>query len=352
MFEGTIPTRTAALVYTAALRMGVPQAEIGATSGLDPALFEEELLRISSRSVWRIWELIEATGGSRGGQFTAALADRGTLSVWDYLFANAPTLAESMRTVMELRPVVGNPTSGGAVLEDGGLLTIRDTASLSTAQVIPAHEVFTFSLMLRRMREATGVHLSPVHIALTQSAPVCHRHLAEEFGTGRIEFDAPVSTMTFVDAGQLPTGSDPNQARIHRHYAQLLMSSMHVRGDQLSDLRHAIYESLHHGEPDLIRVARRLSASPRTLQRRLHAHGTTWRDELDSVRSEHAVTLLRETDLPVDSIAARLGYSDARALRRAFIRWKGVPPTTFRQERAPARPGNEATGDPSPPRER
>ncbi|MFE3194846.1 helix-turn-helix domain-containing protein [Nocardia sp. NPDC059240] len=332
MFEGTIPARTAALVYAAALRMGVSQAEIGATSGLDPALLGERLLRISSHTVWRIWELIEATAGSRGGQFAAAQAERGTLSVWDYLFANAPTLAESMRTVMELRPVVANPTSGGAVIEDGGLMTIRDTASLSTARVIPAHEVFTFSLMLRRMREATGVHLAPVHVALTQSAPVCHRHLVEEFGTGRIEFGAPVSTMTFIDAARLPTGSDPNQARIHRHYAQLLMTSMRVQGDQISDLRTAIHESLRHGEPDLTGVARRLAASPRTLQRRLHAQGTTWRDELDSVRSEHAVALLRETDLPVDTIAARLGYADARALRRAFIRWKGVPPNTFRQD--------------------
>ncbi|WP_405485772.1 helix-turn-helix domain-containing protein [Nocardia sp. NBC_00511] len=61
--------------------------------------------------------------------------------------------------------------------------------------------------------------------------------------------------------------------------------------------------------------------------------GTTWQNELETVRYEHAVNLLRNTDLPISTVAARLGYSDARTLRRAFIRWKGLPPSHFRGER-------------------
>ncbi|WP_281908236.1 helix-turn-helix domain-containing protein [Nocardia cyriacigeorgica] len=41
--------------------------------------------------------------------------------------------------------------------------------------------------------------------------------------------------------------------------------------------------------------------------------------------------LLRETGLGVDAIATRVGYTDVRALRRAFHRREGVAPSEFRK---------------------
>ncbi|MEU6583349.1 AraC family transcriptional regulator ligand-binding domain-containing protein [Nocardia sp. NPDC046763] len=225
MFEGTVPARTAAPIYASALRAGVPFALLGDIPGLNVALFGEELIRIPSDSVWLAWQLIDAIGGTGVGLAISAAAERGCFSVWDYLFSNAPTLAESLRTVHEFRPVVSSPTVGGAIIEDGGLLTIRETAALLPETIIPAHEEFALALMLRRVREATGQHLVPIRVRLTQRAPHKHGHLVDEFGTGRIEFGAPYSEITFLDASDLPTDSDPHQARMHRHYAEMLMSS-------------------------------------------------------------------------------------------------------------------------------
>ncbi|WP_406737432.1 helix-turn-helix transcriptional regulator [Streptomyces sp. NBC_00853] len=82
----------------------------------------------------------------------------------------------------------------------------------------------------------------------------------------------------------------------------------------------------------LEQVAQRLALSPRTLQRRLGEHGTTWRDEVEAVRQEHTMELLRATDLPLRSVAARVGYSDMCALRRAVRRWEGRAPRDIRNE--------------------
>ncbi|WP_405495374.1 helix-turn-helix domain-containing protein [Nocardia sp. NBC_00511] len=330
MFEGTIPVRTAALVHAAARNAGVPRAQLAAIPELDTGLFHDGLLRIPSRSVWQAWELLDAVGGPQAGQFVSAMAARGTLGVWDYLFSSAPTLAASLRTVVELWPVVANPNHGNAVIEDGRLLTVHDTAALAPENVIPAHEMFSLSLVLRRMREATEQRLDPVRVTFTQSPPRSHRHLIDEFGTARIEFDAPASTLVFIDADRLPTSGDPHVARIHRHYAQLQLASFRVHCDG-NELRRAIREMLTRGESDLHAVARHLSISPRTLQRRLQEQGTSWRDELDAVRYEYATHLLRDTDLTVDCVAARLAYTDARTFRRAFARWKGMSPGVFRR---------------------
>ncbi|MEV4363182.1 helix-turn-helix domain-containing protein [Nonomuraea sp. NPDC049625] len=40
--------------------------------------------------------------------------------------------------------------------------------------------------------------------------------------------------------------------------------------------------------------------------------------------------LLRETTLSVESIAARVGFTDSRALRRAIHRWYGHGPAVIR----------------------
>ncbi|PXX71048.1 helix-turn-helix protein [Nocardia tenerifensis] len=77
-------------------------------------------------------------------------------------------------------------------------------------------------------------------------------------------------------------------------------------------------------------VAERLAMSPRTLQRRLAEHETNWRTEVERVRQERALALLSDPELPMRSIARRLGYSDERALRRAVRRWHGAPPFAVR----------------------
>ncbi|MGW6120122.1 helix-turn-helix domain-containing protein [Nocardia sp. NPDC055165] len=74
-----------------------------------------------------------------------------------------------------------------------------------------------------------------------------------------------------------------------------------------------------------------MALSPRTFQRRLAEAGTTWRDEVDAARRDRAERPLRDSDLPVQSIAARLGYTDARTLRRAFSRRNGQSPDIFRR---------------------
>jgi AraC-like DNA-binding protein len=66
------------------------------------------------------------------------------------------------------------------------------------------------------------------------------------------------------------------------------------------------------------------------LQRRLTEEGVTFADLLTEVRVQLAHTLLVEESLPVVQVAARLGYADAAAFGRAFKRWTGKSPGSFR----------------------
>jgi transcriptional regulator GlxA family with amidase domain len=52
---------------------------------------------------------------------------------------------------------------------------------------------------------------------------------------------------------------------------------------------------------------------------------------LDKVRFEVARQMLRDSDAPIERIAGRLGYSGATAFGRAFRRWAGLAPNTWRE---------------------
>lgn len=78
-------------------------------------------------------------------------------------------------------------------------------------------------------------------------------------------------------------------------------------------------------------LAAAVNMSERTMRRRLHSLGTTFRSLESKVAYERAVELLQRTRLSICQISEALGYSSSRAFRRAFHRWAGVSPTAFRK---------------------
>jgi AraC-like DNA-binding protein len=88
------------------------------------------------------------------------------------------------------------------------------------------------------------------------------------------------------------------------------------------------------GYPSLARMAAGLCMSPRTLKRRLRAHGVRFRQLLDGVRFRESAQLLEQSDLTVEQIALRLGYSSPANFSRAFRRWSGHAPGAYRRAEA------------------
>ena len=87
---------------------------------------------------------------------------------------------------------------------------------------------------------------------------------------------------------------------------------------------------MNHSSAD--QVAGLFSIHRRTLNRRLNAFGTSFRELVDQVRFEIAKQMLENTALEVQQIADSLGYTRASALALAFRRWSGTTPTAWREK--------------------
>ena len=69
---------------------------------------------------------------------------------------------------------------------------------------------------------------------------------------------------------------------------------------------------------------------PRSFQRRLSNEGTTFFEVVDRWRFTRALKLISNPDVTIGEIAESLRYSHASHFTRAFKRWTGVTPNSFR----------------------
>jgi AraC-like DNA-binding protein len=84
-------------------------------------------------------------------------------------------------------------------------------------------------------------------------------------------------------------------------------------------------------------VAKRLHVSERTLQRQLEQEHLTFREVLDGVRTELSRALLSEGSMKVEAIAHSVGFAEVASFSKAFSRWSGDSPTSYRSAAAARR---------------
>ncbi|MGW6705630.1 helix-turn-helix domain-containing protein [Streptomyces sp. NPDC054956] len=337
--QGTTSSALARLSVNVARLLGIPPQGYAHLLGMAPEHLNDDLCRTPTATSIRIAEL--TTVHADWTEMSVMLAQQssiGTLGVWDYLITSAPTPLEGIRDASAYFAAVADPrTDNLRISEDGDRVTISHVNEADVAyEAACGIRGYALGLYRRRLGEAAQRSLVPLHVSLAAKAPRRHRALTELYGTRSIEFEAAASSITFraCDLGAPTPHAQPGLSAVLRRHAEQTLSSALPLHDWTDLFRTALVSAHDEGTPTLAAVARRMALSPRTLQRRLDEHGTTWSTEVETVRRDHITRLLHDTDLSVDSIAARSGYADARALRRAVHRWYGTTPGALRRRGA------------------
>jgi AraC-like DNA-binding protein len=86
--------------------------------------------------------------------------------------------------------------------------------------------------------------------------------------------------------------------------------------------------------PDLAVTAHALHMSVATLQRRLAIEETSFQSLKDELRRDIAIVRLSDSKVTLTNLAQELGFVDSAAFQRAFKRWVGSAPGTYRKQHA------------------
>ncbi len=180
-------------------------------------------------------------------------------------------------------------------------------------------------------QEASTAAFQPVAVYFKHAGPTSAAAHEAHFG-------CPVHFGTEMDALLLSheTLRAPNQLgdpSISKFFETHLEGELSKRDDDSAldkRVRIQVSQSLSEGVPKMSDIARRLGMSGRTLQRRLSDRGYSFQNLVDESRRQLAEHLLRETDYPLAEVAFLTGFSEQSAFSRAFKRWAGQTPRSFR----------------------
>ncbi len=180
-------------------------------------------------------------------------------------------------------------------------------------------------------RYMTGPAFKPLRVDLAQPRPA-HEEVYRRFFRCPVRFDAGGNRMTFEShwLGVRLPGHD----RITCGLVQAQLNTLLVQPVGRHDLVESVANRLRFGVeagPRQKELASMVNVSERTLRRRLGQQETTYRTLRDSTLFERAQDLLGNSDMTVAQVAELVGYSDARAFRRAFKRWSGMLPKAYRE---------------------
>nr|WP_319513279.1 AraC family transcriptional regulator [uncultured Cohaesibacter sp.] len=95
-----------------------------------------------------------------------------------------------------------------------------------------------------------------------------------------------------------------------------------------------IARALSDGLPKMADIARRLGLSARSFHRRLAEQGVSFQALTEETRRDIAIGMLQEEHYALSEIAFLTGYSEQSAFNRAFKRWTGHTPTSYRKSQS------------------
>ena len=85
------------------------------------------------------------------------------------------------------------------------------------------------------------------------------------------------------------------------------------------------------GLPLLEEACAHLGLSEQTLRRHLKREGYTFIQLKEDTRRDMAMHYIKQTDLSIEEIGLRLGFSEASSFIRSFKKWAGVTPLAYRK---------------------
>ncbi|GAB2535598.1 helix-turn-helix domain-containing protein [Nocardia heshunensis] len=329
----TVSSQIARVVLDTAVACGIDAAKAARAGTMDPHLLHDDLVRVPSANQYRLWLLMHHVHGDQIGVRAAEVAEPGRLGAWDYLLAHAPTLPEGLRDAARFAAGPCDPRVRLQVHEQGSMLTVTHHGS-GYGEIGGVVSEFAMILLTTRARAAFGDQAAPVRVDFAHPAPRDHRVLAAALGTDEVHFGQRADKIHYrlpVRHAD-PRPHDPYLRRIVQVSAQRAIDEARPIRGWLETFRATLRLEAARGHAvPVAALATRLEIGDRTLQRRLSEAGTSWSAELAAVRRDQVTHLLRNTSLTVQTIALRTGYSDARALSRAFDGWTGQSPSAYRR---------------------
>lgn len=288
--------------------------------------------RLPLPSFVRLIELAsKATGDEWFGAHLGQVCPLGALGLPGHIATLAPTVERALESFARHYPLLGDATDVQLRLdEDRFSFTYRVVDEESWPRRQDAEQVITMVVSL--IRRWVDPRWAPELVWFEHRAPGNTTEIERILGCP-VRFNCATNTVWFDGAGTTHNpGADQTSFQLLSWFADTVAGQRRPTQSLTDQVLSAIDTCANLGDGSVEPVARSLGLQARTLQRRLRADNTSFRDLHERYRQDQAARLLERSELPPKEIAHRLGYANASSFIRAFRRWTHTTPTRFRED--------------------
>ena len=192
--------------------------------------------------------------------------------------------------------------------------------------LIASEIVFLITLI----RNATKENIVPLEVMTKYDLD--NQAYAEFFGIRPKKGNKNILTISKKDALIPFISQNDNMWEYFESELKRRLSELEIEDTYSARVRSALIELLPAGDVKIDDVARKLSLSKRSLQRKLKEEETTFQKQLNHTRELLARHYLKNSEMTSDDIAYLLGYQDLNSFIRAFHTWTGKTVSEYKRD--------------------
>lgn len=248
--------------------------------------------------------------------------------VIEYLFLSSSTFGDGLKRILHYQKILTD-------VFDLSLSIDGDTAILSGFEHPVRHYLeCAIGVLLIFFQYITDGGFKPTQISLTYSQGASKQAYENAWGCpvmlneskGAIFFPSELLQKASLSA-------EPELLKIHENLAEQQLNLLE-KYQLVAEIENLFSNGLLESRQfDQNLIAKYLNRSPRTLRTDLQAIQTSYEQILNQYRERLARKLLANTQETIDQIVYLTGFSEHSAFTRAFKRWTGETPSSYRQRK-------------------
>lgn len=295
-------------------------------AGIDPDLSGP----VSHLQYGQLWLAIAARIDDEFFGLAARPMRPGSFALMCHAVLNARDLEQALHRALRFLEVMLKDPSGRLRLRDGQAeIVLTDHEAPRRAFAYRSYWLILLGLMCWLI----GRRIALARVDFSCAAPPNRQDYHQFFGAP-VQFDQPHSRLVFAASYlKLPISRSQKALKtfLRGAPANILLRYRHDQ-DLSGKIRAKLLVTPPEDWPVFDQLAQGFGLSPASLRRRLRAEGQGFAGIRNDIRHGLACRLLRQSDSSVAMIAARLGYAEAGAFHRAFLKQAGQTPAAFRAQ--------------------
>lgn len=332
--EPLVPANISAIMVKMGQEKGITQDSLLENTAIDPAAFSDPKALLTYQQVIILTNnMLKLCDEPTLGLELGNAININQFGMLGYAILSCANLRQALNLGLKYHVLI-DPAFNFEVADQGDITSIRLTSHIPIENIYNLLCDIFLTNFISLGRFLTGLNIMPHAININRPEPEFSELYQSFFPGCPIHWDQPrTEILISTELLDAPTTlADESTAKMAESQCADILTRMGPREGIVVKVRRILLSNPGQFPPIEI-VASHLATSTRTLSRSLQEVSTSYQKILDEVRKEMAIEYLKSSSLPIEEIAALIGYNDPSNFRKAFKRWTGNPPSYYRGTR-------------------